>query len=118
MPWRCEHCKRWFLLKSGYDTCYCENPAPEEPDKTCRQVGANRKETRLNGTAEIRKEYTRVTNRLKGQKFRGTLSTDDWNKLMRQVQDLREEALTGKLKVAELRERYDSISMRRKRKAK
>ena len=117
LPRRCEHCGRWFLLENGYDTRYCENPAPEEPDKTCRQVGAHRKETRLNGTAEIRKEYTRVTNRLKGQKYRGTLSTDDWNKLMRQVQDLREEALTGKLKVAELRERYDCISLRRKRKA-
>jgi hypothetical protein len=34
---------------------------------------------------------------------------------MRQVQDLREEALTGKLKVAELRERYDGISLRRKK---
>ncbi len=100
---------------NGYDTRYCENPAPEEPDKTCRQVGAHRKETRLNGTVEIREEYTRVTNRLKGQKFRKTLSTDDWNALMRQVQDLREEALTGKLTVAELRERYDGISLRRKK---
>ena len=30
---------------------------------------------------------------------------------MRQVQDLREEALTGKLKVAELRERYDLLGI-------
>ncbi len=115
LPRRCEHCGRWFLLVNGYDTRYCENPAPEEPEKTCRQVGAHRKETRLNGTVEIREEYTRVTNRLKGQKFRKTLSTDDWNALMRQVQDLREEALTGKLTVAELRERYDGISLRRKK---
>ncbi len=104
LPRRCEHCGRWFLPVNGYDTRCCKNPAPEGPDKTSRQVGALRKETRLNGTVEIREGYTRVTNRLKGQKLRGTLSTDDWNKLMRQVQDLREEALTGKLTAAEPRE--------------
>ena len=66
LPRRCDHCGRWFLLESGYDIRYCENPAPGEAGKTCRQVGAHRKEVRLNGTDEIRAEYMRVSNRLKG----------------------------------------------------
>ena len=113
LPRRCENCGKWFLLTSGFDTRYCENPAPDEPTKTCRQVGAHRKEKRLNGTLEIRKQYQRVCNRLKGQKHRGTLSADEWNQLMRQAQDLRDDANTGKIKLADLIARYDRISMRR-----
>ena len=113
LPRRCAHCGRWFLLESGYDIRYCEGLAPGEPDKTCRQVGAHRKEARLNSTDKIREEYRRVSNRLKGQKFRGTLSVDDWNEFMRQVQDLRDDAMGGKLTVEELRAQYDTISARR-----
>ena len=113
LPRRCAHCGRWFLLESGYDIRYCENPAPGEPDKTCRQVGAHRREARLNSTDRIRKEYRRVANRLKGQKFRRTLSVDDWNEYMRQAQDLRDDAMEGKLTVDELAERFDAISARR-----
>ena len=113
LPRRCENCGKWFLLTSGFDTRYCENPAPDEPSKTCRQVGAHRKEKRLNGTLEIRKQYQRVCNRLKGQKHRGTLSADEWNQLMKQAQDLRDDANAGKIKLADLIARYDRISMRR-----
>ena len=129
MPWRCEHCKRWFLLESGYDTCYCENPAPEEPGKTCRQVGPHRKGARLNGTDEIRSEYKRVTSRLKGRKLRGRLTVAEWNRWMKIVQELRDDAMAGKIKVAELRddamagkikvaelqERYDGICNHREK---
>lgn len=115
MPRRCEHCKRWFLLESGYDTRYCENPAPEEPGKTCRQVGAHRKETRLNGTDEIRSEFKRVANRLKGRKFRGSLTVAEWNRWMKIVQDLRDDAMAGRIRVAELRERYDGICNHREK---
>ena len=98
---------------SEFDIRYCEGPAPGEPDKTCRQMGAHRKEARLNSTDKIREEYRRVSNRLKGQKFRGTLSVDDWNEYMRQAQDLRDDAMEGRLTVEELAERYDTISARR-----
>lgn len=113
LPRRCAHCGRFFLLESGYDIRYCENSAPGEPDKTCRQVGAHRREARLNSTDKIREEYRRVSNRLKGQKFRGTLSVDDWNDYMRQAQDLRDDAMAGRLTVEELRAQYDTISARR-----
>ena len=115
LPRRCEHCGRWFLLENGYDTRYCENPAPEEPDKTCRQIGAHRKETRLNGTDEIRAEYKRVTNRLKGRKFRGSLTAEEWNNWMRIVQDLRDDTIAGRIKLSELRERYDGICNHREK---
>lgn len=41
-PRRCYNCKRFFLLSNGYDTCYCNNIAPGETEKTCRKVGAHK----------------------------------------------------------------------------
>ena len=75
-------------------------------------MGSHRKEARLGSTDEIREEYRRVSNRLKSQKHRGTLSVHDWNGYMRQVQGLREDALAGRLTVEELRAQYDTVSAR------
>jgi hypothetical protein len=42
-PRRCHNCGRYFLLTDGYNTCYCNNIAPGEAERTCRKVGAHRK---------------------------------------------------------------------------
>lgn len=49
IPRRCHNCGRYFLLNKGYDTCYCNNIAPGETEKTCRKVGAHK------GSAQGRK---------------------------------------------------------------
>jgi hypothetical protein len=36
---KCEYCGRYFLLKKGYHTKYCDNPAPDNPKYTCAQLG-------------------------------------------------------------------------------
>ena len=36
---KCEYCGRYFLLKNGYHTKYCDNPAPDNPKRTCAQMG-------------------------------------------------------------------------------
>ena len=89
-------------MESGYDIRYCENPAPGKPDKTCRQVGAHRKEAHLNGTDEIRAEYSRIANRLKEQKFHRTLTVAERNRHKETIQDLREAAIAERITVAEL----------------
>ncbi len=43
-PRRCHNCGKYFLLTAGYNTCYCNNIAPGETERTCRKVGAHRKE--------------------------------------------------------------------------
>lgn len=40
---KCEYCGRYFLLKKGYKTKYCDNPAPDNPKYTCAQLGYRRK---------------------------------------------------------------------------
>lgn len=36
---KCEYCGRYFLLKKGYKTKYCDQPNPDDPTHTCAQLG-------------------------------------------------------------------------------
>ena len=42
LPKKCKHCGRYFMIRGGYYTEYCENIAPGETSKTCREVGARK----------------------------------------------------------------------------
>lgn len=103
-PRRCHNCGRYFLLTAGYNTCYCNNIAPGETERTCRKVGAHRKEARKrSGAAPERQEYNKAANRLKQRKNRGKISTGEWNTAMAKAQELLEQAEQGKLTEEELR---------------
>ena len=40
IPKKCKNCGRWFLRERGFLYEYCGNIAPNETDKTCRDIGA------------------------------------------------------------------------------
>ncbi len=40
VPKRCANCGRWFLQTPGATFAYCTGSAPEDPGKTCREIGA------------------------------------------------------------------------------
>ena len=42
-PFRCHHCGRFFLATDSYKTFYCNEKSPENPNRTCRQIGAKNK---------------------------------------------------------------------------
>lgn len=109
IPRRCECCGHYFLAMGAYDTRYCMRIAPGETVKTCRQVGAHRKEKQRNGTEFVRKEYQKVYNRLRGRKNRGVISVDEWNRQVAAAQDLKAEAIWGKFSDAELKQRFDEM---------
>lgn len=41
LPYICENCHRYFLVRGCYKTVFCERIAPGETKKTCRQVGGH-----------------------------------------------------------------------------
>lgn len=41
IPKRCPNCGRWFVQEPGMDFNYCANPAPQDPTKLCRDIGAS-----------------------------------------------------------------------------
>ncbi len=109
IPRRCECCKQYFLAMGAYDTRYCMRIAPGETVKTCRQVGAHRKEKQRNGTEFVRKEYQKVYNRLRGRKNRGIISVDEWNRQVAQAQELKAQALAGNIDDTELKRQFEKM---------
>ncbi|MBC5736340.1 DUF6076 domain-containing protein [Lawsonibacter faecis] len=109
-PRRCHNCGRYFLLTEGYNTCYCNNIAPGETERTCRKVGAHRKEAKERASATpAQKEYTKVYNRLKMRKQRGKISVDEWNEAVGKAQDLKEQSERGELSDEELRRQLEAL---------
>lgn len=115
-PRRCHNCNRYFLLTRGYNTCYCNNIAPGETERTCRQVGAHRVSARLwAGDTPLQKEYSKTINRIKGQRRSGKISRndfriyeDDAKALMEQVehgQSTDEEAIRKLHQISRIRNR-------------
>lgn len=43
IPNRCKLCGAFFLIRGGKYFSYCDRPLKDEPDKTCRDVGARRR---------------------------------------------------------------------------
>lgn len=109
IPRRCECCGHYFLAMGAYDTRYCMRVAPGETVKTCRQVGAHRKEKQRNGTELVRKEYQKVYNRLRGRKNRGIISVNEWNRQVAAAQEVKAQALAGNIDDAELKRRFDEM---------
>lgn len=108
VPRRCHNCRHFFLTVGGHDTVYCNRIAPGETKRTCRQVGAHRKEKQKN-ESPIHKEYFKAYNRLKGRKSRGNISTDKWNRQVAMIQGWRDAALKGELSDAEFKQRLDGV---------
>ena len=109
-PRQCHNCGRYFLLTAGYNTCYCNNVAPGELERTCRKVGAHRKEALGKAyRTPARKEYDRTYNRLKVRKQRGKISVDGWNAAVAKAQELLEHSERGELTDEELKRRFEAF---------
>ncbi|MEG0321620.1 MAG: DUF6076 domain-containing protein [Oscillospiraceae bacterium] len=110
VPRRCHNCGRYFLLTAGYNTCYCNNLAPGETARTCRKVGAHKKEAQGRVAATpAQKEYAKAYNRLKARKQRGKIGVDEWNAIVAKAQDLKEQTERGELSDEELRRQLAAL---------
>jgi hypothetical protein len=92
---KCEYCGKYFLLKKGYKTKYCDNPAPDNPKYTCAQLGYHRKGIKElqadNPKAQsLRRCYLRIDKDLS----RGVITRKEKEKIYRTAQDLYYDATT------------------------
>ena len=109
VPRQCHNCGKWFLEIGAYDTVYCQRVAPGETTRTCRQVGAHRKEKLKNGKEFAHREYTRAYGRLKSRKLRETISEEKWNRQVAYIQKLKSEYLAGGMSDVEYVTKLDQV---------
>jgi len=109
-PRRCHNCGKFFLLTAGFNTCYCNNIAPGEKFRTCRKIGAHKKEAaKAKLKTPVQQEYTKVYNRLKTRKNRGKISVDDWNAAVARAMDIRDMAEQGEIGDEKMRIMFGEI---------
>ena len=108
-PRGCVHCGRWFLTVGGYNTMYCDREIPGSNGKTCRMIGAHEREKAANQSSEARKEYSRIYNKLKARKQRGTISTDQWNRQVAAAQRLKDDFAEGRIGKEEYVQPLDAL---------
>ena len=77
--------------------------------KTCRMVGAHEREKAANHSSEARKEYSRIYNKLKARKQRGTISTDQWNRQVAAAQRLKDDFTEGRIGKEEYVHQLDAL---------
>lgn len=109
VPRRCHNCGLFFLLLKGYNICYCLNIAPGYDSRTCREVGAHKKEARREGKTAARREYEKVYNRLKVRRARGKISTDEWKAAVAKALVYKDKTEAGEISDYELKDIYDKM---------
>ena len=98
----CNYCKRAFLQTTKHHTIYCDNIAPGYTDKTCREIGALNKQKEMVNNSPIHQLYKRCYKKLNQRYNREMITLDEFNKLVSEIQQLKDAALLGELSIEKL----------------
>lgn len=98
----CNYCKRAFLQTTKHHTIYCDNIAPGYTDKTCREVGALNKQKEMVNNSPIHQLYKRCYKKINQRYNREMITLDEFNKLVSEIQLLKDAALLGELSIEKL----------------
>ena len=61
---RCPNCNKYFVAEGRSDIIYCSYPSPQNPEKTCREIGAQITRANKEKTDVVTREYRKVYMRL------------------------------------------------------
>lgn len=62
---KCKHCGQYFVPRKRSDTLYCSYPAPDDPERTCKEIGAQKTWAKKEQTDDTVKAYRKVYMRYK-----------------------------------------------------
>ena len=113
-PKPCKLCGKWFLQDSGLAFEYCQNIAPGETDKTCRDVGAKRSfrdKAKNNPVWEI---HQRAYKKYYARKRKGKMTATEFSEWVLMAECLRDEMLLAyetdsAVDLTEYRERLNAV---------
>jgi hypothetical protein len=78
LPKRCSNCGRWFLLTGGKYLEYCSRPLESDPNKTCRDVGAQESYTQKCKNDPIWQTYQRAYKTHFARRKKGKMTPDEF----------------------------------------
>ena len=101
LPKRCDNCGMYFLLEGGKYSNYCERVLKDDPDRTCRDVGARKKYGDKCKSDPIWLAYNRAYKAHYARYMKKKMTASEFEEWSRLAIVLRIEAETGKLIQAE-----------------
>ena len=93
VPKRCANCGHWFLQTLGATYAYCNEPAPGQEDKTCREIGATNSFRSKVQNNDIWKVHQRAYKKYFARMRKGTMSKSEFEVWSRQAEGLRDVVL-------------------------
>ena len=93
VPKRCANCGRWFLQTPGATYAYCAGPAPEDPGKTCREIGASSSFRSKVENNDVWKVHQRAYKKYFARIRSGLMTKAEFEVWSRQAAELRDAAL-------------------------
>lgn len=109
VPKRCKNCSSWFLQYRGYHTEYCDRIAPDQKEKTCRQVGAANTRNQKDRTSPVWKIYRKAYSKYSQRKNRGKISQAEFAAWSGEAVRLRDLAERNELPILEFEKMLDTI---------
>ena len=102
VPRCCANCGRFFMPRGGYDVEYCDNPAPGETDKTCKEVGARNTFARRVKDSPALQVFQRAYKTHHARIRSGHMTKESFAIWSARAMDLRDACLEGKITLEEL----------------
>ncbi len=94
---KCRNCGEFFLIRSGKYMSYCDNPLPDDQNKTCRDVSAKRKYDDKCKNDPIWQTYNRSYKAHYARYMKKKMTISEFEKWSRYASDLRDKAIAGKI---------------------
>ncbi len=117
---RCKNCKKFFLLTKGFHTLYCDRPIPGREHRNCRNQGAKNIAKMNTDNNPVLRLYQSAYNRVHSDYNRGNITAEERDRARVRLRDLRDEAISGKHRDAEVEALmqsaalYESLGIKRK----
>mgnify|MGYP000851660917 FL=1 len=93
IPNQCKQCGRFFLIRAGKYFNYCDTPLQDEPDKTCRDVGARRRYDDKCKNDPVWQTYNRAYKAHYARYMKKKMTVSEFEQWSRFASELRDKAL-------------------------
>lgn len=97
IPKRCDNCGRYFLIAAGKYNNYCERVLEDDPDRTCRDIGARRKYDEKCKDDPVWLAYNRAYKTHYARYMKKKMTTAQFEQWSRQAVEWRNAAAAGRL---------------------
>ena len=97
IPNQCKQCGRFFLIHAGKYFSYCDTPLADEPDKTCRDVGARRRYDDKCKNDPVWQTYNRAYKAHYARYMKKKMTVSEFEQWSRFASELRDKALVEEI---------------------